>query len=158
MRYVVIFLTLFVLAIPPAANAENLRGVVVKVLDGDTFDVKIGFKTERVRVYGINAAEKSDPMGPAAKQFAKDELLGKPVKLSTRGRGTYKRLLAFVRYGAQYRKSFGLELVRKGLAVVYSNRFKPANDDTYERYQDAQIGAMAADLGIWGKRGRGVKK
>ena len=151
MRYVVIILTALLLAIPPAA-AQEFKGVVVHVVDGDTFDVKIGDKVERVRVYGINAAERSDPMGAAAKQFAKDKLLGKRVKLSTRGRGTYKRLLAFVRYGPQYRKSFGLELVRKGLARVYSNRFKPARDETYERYKMAQIAAMAADLGIWGNQ------
>lgn len=132
------------------APAEPLYGKVIKVIDGDTIEVIIGNEREVVRVYGINSPERGQPHWKAAKNLMEKMTMGKRVKLLTRGRGKYGRLLAFVMVD---KKSAGLELVKSGLARVYSNSFAPDNPQTYERYKKAQIHAMSGDLGIW----RGVK-
>jgi len=137
------------LLIYPQAWGGSLRGKVIRAVDGDTIDVLIGNKTERVRIYGINAPERWEPRHKEATAFTKKMTLGKRVKLLARGRGKYGRLLAFVIVDD---KSVGLELVKNGLARVYSNGFAPENARTYERYKKAQIHAMSGDFGIWAKR------
>ncbi len=143
----VFLLTVFTLTVQ-AAWGGTIYGEVVKVLDGDTVDVRIGEKTERVRIYGIDAPERGEPHYAAAKAFTDKMTNGKRIKFITHGRGHYGRLLAFVIVGD---KSVGLELVRNGLARVYSNNFAPDNPLTFERYKKVQIHAMSGDYGIWGK-------
>ena len=134
-----------------------VTGVVIRVVDGDTLHVTTSAgKREKVRVYGVDAPERRDPCFQEATDFAKSLVAGRQVTLLPRGRDKYGRLLAFVvvvihpRQGEPERRSLGLELVRRGLAVVYSTRYRPADDDTYRKYQDAQIGAMENRLCIWG--------
>lgn len=52
--------------VPAAAHHGEGWARVVRLVDGDTFDIGVGEHTERVRLYGINAPERSDPCGPAA--------------------------------------------------------------------------------------------
>ncbi len=143
----VFLLTVFLLSLQ-AAWGGTIYGEVLKVLDGDTLDVQVGAKVERVRIYGIDAPERGEPHYKDAKEFTAKMTMDKEVKLLKRGRGYYGRLLAFVMVDG---KSVGLELVRNGLARVYSNNFAPVNPRTFERYKKGQIHAMSGDFGIWGK-------
>ena len=47
---------------PAAAPTDS--GVVVTVIDGDTIDVELGGRTERVRLLGIDTPESVDPDRP----------------------------------------------------------------------------------------------
>ncbi len=155
-------ITVLLLSTPAlAGESATLRGTVVKVIDADTIEVQIGGsidgsdaeKIERVRVAGINAPEKSAPFGKAARDFTSELVLGKKVKLLTRGRGVYGRLIAFVIFNRQNyngSRSLGLELVREGLARVYANQFRFESEDTFRRYVNAQAGAMLTFKNIWG--------
>ncbi len=79
---------------------------VVKVIDGDTVDVLINGKTERLRLIGINTPETLDPRRPVecfgieASNKAKELLTGKYVFLesdpSQGERDKYERLLRYV--------------------------------------------------------------
>ncbi|GMT42298.1 MAG: nuclease [bacterium] len=123
---------------------------VIKIIDGDTIDVRdSGGNVERVRVYGIDSPERWEPCHKMAARFLKENLLNRDVKIIPQGRGRYGRLLGFV---MMERKSLGLELVKGGLARVYSNGFAPENSQTYRRYQMAQIHAMSGHFGIWGNQ------
>ncbi|MEE9277766.1 MAG: thermonuclease family protein [Dehalococcoidia bacterium] len=51
------------------------QGRVTRIIDGDTLDAKIGGRTLRVRIFGINAPEAGDRCGPAATEGLK-QLLG----------------------------------------------------------------------------------
>ena len=74
--------------LPASVNiANNPRQLyeVVKVIDGDTIDVRIGGQTERIRLIGINTPETVDPrklvecFGVEASNKAKTVLTGKKV-------------------------------------------------------------------------------
>ena len=79
---------------------------VVKVVDGDTIDVKIDGKVERLRLIGMDTPETVDPRKPVqcfgleASKKAKELLLGQSIALerdSSQGeRDKYKRLLRYV--------------------------------------------------------------
>ena len=146
-----VFLSGFALA-GEGGGGKNSRkpfhATVIKLIDADTFDVKDAEgKVERIRVYGVDGPERWEPCHELARKFARQELLNHKVKILPRGRGKYGRLLGFV---MMERKSLGLELIKGGLARVYSNGFAPKNQSTYWRYQVAQIHAMSGHLGIWG--------
>jgi len=99
---------LFVLLITlTSLVCDRFNSHVEKVYDGDTItlDINIGFglkKTERIRMYGINApemrgSEKAD--GTKSRDALRKLILGKDVTLKTFGeqkRGKYGRLLGIV--------------------------------------------------------------
>ena len=129
-------------------HRKPFHATVIKIIDADTLDVRDGKGiVERVRVYGIDGPERWEPCHELAAGFARENLLNRTVKIIPQGRGKYGRLLGFVMMD---RKSLGLELVKGGLARVYSNGFAPKNHATYKRYQLAQIHAMSGHFGIWG--------
>lgn len=106
-----------------------------------------------VRLYGINCPERYDPYGPEAGAFTGDAVMGRAVRLLTRGLDKYGRTLAFVLTGErETTRSLQRELLRAGLAQVYAARFRPASDETYDEYKRVQAAAMLDGRGMWGKR------
>ena len=85
---------------------DIIRGEVVNVIDGDTFDVKVthfhqdndnDYKSkERVRIDGVDAPELPTRAGKRAKRDLSDALLGEEVELHIYSRDTYGRLIADV--------------------------------------------------------------
>ena len=74
---------LFLILVSPV-TADEYRGVVSKVVDGDTIDVKVDNKIiKRVRLRYIDAPEKNQSFGKEATSFLKKELLGKKVIVNT---------------------------------------------------------------------------
>lgn len=64
----------------------------IVVLDGDT--IRVG--SDRVRLRGLDAPELSEPEGQAAKKRLEELLRSGPVRVITRGRDVYDRLVADV--------------------------------------------------------------
>jgi len=154
-KFIIIsFLSVFLLGVAPAEEVDGdsrhrkpFHATVIKIIDADTLDVReASGKVKRVRVYGIDGPERWEPCHKLAAGFVKEILLNRDVRIIPQGRGKYGRLLGFVMMD---RKSLGLELVRGGMARVYSNGFAPKNRATYKRYQLAQIHAMTGHIGIW---------
>lgn len=92
-----------------------------KVIDGDTIDVEIdiGFNfmtKQRLRLYGINAPEKKDPLYLAATNFVIDSCLFSPIQVITYEKDSFGRWLSIV-----YKNGENLNdlLIEKGLAVKY---------------------------------------
>jgi micrococcal nuclease len=56
-----------VLAVPSRAMAEEFRGRVVAVADGDTISVMHDGRAERVRLHGIDAPDKGQAFSNRAK-------------------------------------------------------------------------------------------
>lgn len=98
-----------------------------KVVDGDTCDVFIdlGFSVwhkERIRLAGIDTAEKNTPLGKALKEFLIKNLEGKLVKLEVSKPDKYGRYL-----GKIYLKSdisVNDQLIKAGLAKSYGGDSK----------------------------------
>jgi micrococcal nuclease len=136
-------------------NQSNITLLnVIKVVDGDTIDVSIDGKTERIRLIGINTPETVDPrktvecFGKEASDKAKSILSGKKVFLEadiTQGeRDKYNRLLRYV--FLEDGTNFNLQMIKDGYAY----------EDTYEvpykyqlEFKAAQKYAQENLKGLW---------
>ena len=127
---------------------------VARVVDGDTFTIKLGSQTTKVRVIGIDTPESVDPRRPVqcfgkqASARASALLSGKNVWLEvdpnqdTRDR--FGRLLRFV--WIDNTSDFGLTMIRDGFALEYTY------DLPYRyqaQYRSAQVAAKETDAGLW---------
>jgi endonuclease YncB( thermonuclease family) len=113
------------IVVPPVAmQGEYVSGKVVKVIDGDTFDILIaGNSTIRVRMDAIDAPERGMPFSKKARQYLGDLCLGQMVKVSRAkddGRG---RIISF-----SYLED-GRELSREMLKAGFAWHFKEYNSD-----------------------------
>ena len=71
-----------------------LEGEVINVTDGDTIKILTSERQQiKVRLYGIDAPEKKQPYGTAAKLYLADLIAGKTVQIEKRGKDRYKRVL-----------------------------------------------------------------
>ncbi len=125
------------------------KGVVTEVVDGDTVRVRlVGGKSERVRLIGIDAAERGDCFAAAATARARQLALSKPVVLrgdrSQDTRDRYGRLLAYVWLPGG--RDLGYQLVAGGFAKVYVYR---APFERLAAYRTAENRAKSAPAGAW---------
>ncbi len=98
------------------SRMESAR--VVRIVDGDTFHVRLNGKDETVRFYGINATEVGQPCSAEATARTR-ELVGNEVRLlpDARERDRYGRLLRYVYTPAGL--SVDAEMVAEGLAHAW---------------------------------------
>lgn len=107
------------------------KAKVVRVLDADTIDVSIdlGFDVwvyQRVRLLGINTAEKNTELGKQAADYVKGLLpVGQEIILKSEKdkREKFGRYLADV-YFVTSQQSLNQVLIQKGLAVEYWGKGK----------------------------------
>ena len=138
---------------PAAAPTDT--GVVVAVIDGDTIDVDLAGRTERVRLLGIDTPESVDPdrpvecHGPEASALTRSLLPdGTQVRLERdeEARDRYGRLLAYV-----FRVDDGVfvneAILAAGEAEILSIEPNHAYAGQLAAVADA---ARRADLGLWG--------
>ena len=67
----------------PKPEGQLVRATVIRVIDGDTFEVRIQGSLVRVRVIGYDAPEKDEPFGDTATKFLKALLEGREVLLES---------------------------------------------------------------------------
>jgi micrococcal nuclease len=131
-------------------NSATLKGVV----DGDTIDIAIGGKTERVRLIGINTPETKHPTkgvecyGPEASAYT-EQLLPKGTKLRVErdieARDKYGRLLLYV-YIANSNVFVNMDLVMNGYARPMV--FEP-NTAHMVDFAQAATQAELRNVGLW---------
>ena len=106
-RRILAILTVIATLWAPVAHAQSVTGTVTRVVDGDTVDVRVDGKVERIRIIGLDTPETVDPrkavqcFGREASAHAKELLpLGTPVTLEADptqdSRDKYGRMLAFI--------------------------------------------------------------
>ena len=106
-----------------AAGADTIEGTVVRVVDGDTINVQLVDRVEKIRYIGVNTREihhpikGAEPGGRAAAQVNRGLVIGRRVRLEldVQPRDRYGRLLAYVWVGDTM---VNAELVRLGYAQV----------------------------------------
>ena len=134
-------------------SATHTTATVTRVVDGDTIEVSPAIDgIEDVRLIGVDTPETKDPdcgvqpYGDEASAFTASELQGQEVELEFDEEKTdrYDRLLAYVYEGG---KMFNETLLEEGYAQVATF---PPNVKYVDRFEEAQAGAQAAGLGIWG--------
>ncbi len=134
----------------PSVAGKKVTARVISVIDGDTIDVDINGKKERVRMIGIDTPETVHPkkavekFGIQASDFTKKMLTGKTVILEfgDEERDKYDRLLAYVILDGV---NFNGELIRRGFAYAYL-RFPFSLSSLFSIYEEE---ARKAKIGLW---------
>jgi endonuclease YncB( thermonuclease family) len=129
----------------PRADSVQ-KGIVSKVIDGDTIEIRApdGI-THSVRYIGIDAPETGRPFSEQAYALNSQLVLGQPVTLVKDVSETdqYGRLLRYVIFNDTF---VNLELVSMGLAEAQS---WPPDVACDEAFSAAQASARQAGLGRW---------
>jgi micrococcal nuclease len=135
-----------------APDADGLPARVVAVVDGDTLDVQVAGRVERVRLLGVDTPETVDPhraigcFGPEASAFTARRLAGRTVRLrfDRQPRDRFGRLLAYVEVGG---RRFNDELLAGGFARLL---VIPPNGRHGRTMLDVELAAREAKRGLWG--------
>ena len=158
MRARLIALALLTTACAHAPGGEPGAATVVDVRDGDTIQVRLGGRTEEVRLIGIDTPETHHPSRPVecfgVEATARTEELlpeGTAIRLERdqEPRDRYDRLLAYV-YVADSGTFVNLELVQGGYADAYPF---PPNEAHARELEAAASRARSAHTGLWGACG-----
>lgn len=116
----------------------------VRIVDGDTFETK----TERVRLFGIDAPERNQPGGPQATEALR-RLIGKAAPSCTEvDEDRYGRMVALCSVNGV---DLSLAMVRAGHAVAWCYYLRKRRRDLLARFRAAEAEAQKAKLGIWAK-------
>lgn len=121
-------------------TADTMTGKVVSVTDGDTIVVLVDKLDVKVRLDGIDAPERRQAFGNAARERVAALTFGKVVTLHTKGTDRYGRTIATV---IADERSINVAMVREGLAWHYREYSK---DD---ELAEAEREARAAKRGLW---------
>lgn len=133
--------------------AQNEAIKVLSVVDGDTIKIKIGTKSETVRIIGIDTPETVDPRKPVqcygkeASAKMKSLVNGKTITLEknpAEERDKYQRLLRYVWLNGA---DVGAKMIQDGFAFSYKQYPHPKLD-AYNKLEQA---ARTAGKGLWGK-------
>lgn len=111
------FWGLFILLPWFPVHAEEYRGIIVGVIDGDTVTLlDTANRQLRVRLAEIDTPESAQPYGHHAKQELSQLVHGKKVTVTGRGKDRYGRVI-----GRLYVEGVDVnaEMVRRGAAWVY---------------------------------------
>jgi micrococcal nuclease len=130
------------------ASAEAF---VIRVVDGDTIEARIGKRVEDVRYIGVDTPETVKPdtpvqcFGPRASAFNHHLVEGRRVRLvfGVERRDVYGRLLAYVYLGHRFVNAM---LVRRGLARSLTI---PPNDRFAPLFRRLALRAGRAGRGLW---------
>lgn len=138
------------LLLPLVAGAEVTSGRATGVTDGDTIALLVyanGQPEEvKVRLSGIDAPERSQPFGRAAKQRLSDLLFGRDVTVEWFKRDRYERLLGKVMLDGA---DMNLEMVRSGHAWVFTKYLNEIPPVDREAYVAAEQEARTERRGLW---------
>ncbi len=136
---------------------ENLNFVeenkVIKVVDGDTFDLFTKDGIKRIRLIGINTPETLDPrkdvecFGPEASNKLKEILDGKVVKIEADetqdDQDKYGRLLRYVYLNNE---NINQRMISEGFAFEYTYKKKYKFQ---KEFKESYLNAKKNNLGLW---------
>ena len=130
-----------------SSPVEAYEAVVVRVLDGDSFRVKHGGRTEEIRLYGIDCPEYKQAGWKEAKKMTQRLINKRRIEISPMDTDRYGRTVALVR--AQ-KLLVNAELVAAGLAWTYHRycHVQPLCRQFDKLEQDAR----SSRRGIWEKK------
>jgi len=116
---------------------------VVKVIDGDTLEVRCHGRHLRVRLFGIDAPEWQQDFSRQAKEFTRQRVEGQRVELRPKDWDKYGRLVAVVYIEGN---SLNEELLREGLAWVH---IYYCNEPFCRKWRQLEKEARAERRGLW---------
>jgi len=130
--------------ISPTQEKQGVElAIVTYVVDGDTLEIATG---ERVRLIGVDAAERDGPYYGESKDKLSELVLNKQVRMEKDVLNTdrYSRLLRYLYVGDTF---VNLEMVKQGYAMAFAY---PPDVKYAEQFLEAQQEAHSKQLGLWG--------
>jgi endonuclease YncB( thermonuclease family) len=142
-----VLLISMVLATSGPSHADVLIGQVVGVSDGDTITLLDANKTQyKIRLAGIDAPEKAQAFGQAAKKSLSDLIFNKQVNVYWEKTDRYQRVLGKVTLDGQ---DVCLEQVKLGMAWYYKQYQRDQTPEDRTKYTLAEKEARANRIGLW---------
>jgi len=140
-------ITILLLALALAANAETITGRVVGVADGDTITVLDANKVQhKIRLSGIDAPEKKQPFGNRSKESLSELAFDKTVDVETSKRDRYGRQIGKVLVNG---RDVNLVQVERGMAWFYRQYQRDQSPNDRRLYEAAEDAAKAGKRGLW---------
>lgn len=137
----------------PSPEPERKTYKVTKVVDGDTIDIDMDGKTQRIRLIGVNTPETVHPekavecFGEEASKYAKSRLTDKEVSIETDDSqdkyDKYNRMLAYVFLDDE---NFNESLIKNGYAYEYTYNVPYKYQSEFKA---AQKYAEQNNIGLW---------
>ena len=123
-------------------RGDELHGEIVRVIDGDTFEVETEKGVMTVRLWGVDCPEMDQPWGPEAGAWVVETTAQLAVTVRVRGDDQWGRLVAEIEIEGV--GDLGNGLITAGLAWWY---VEYAKGDTVKR--ELQLKAREGKIGIW---------
>lgn len=124
---------------------DQISGKVIKVLDGDTYDLLLEDKSQiRIRMEGIDAPEGGMPYYRVAKDTLSRMCYGQNVTAHITDKDDYKRFIALTYTGDG--RELSSEMIKNGLAWHY----KKFNAD--KELAQLEASAQIQNLNIWSEK------
>lgn len=118
-----------------------------KVIDGDTIT---GLDSEgkpiRIRLTGIDAPEKDQPMGPQSIKNLEQCVGGQPIIINWSKTDKYERVLGKV---ISQNTDCNLEQIKQGYAWHYKYYENDQPHQEQHQYAEAEIQAKLSQIGLW---------
>lgn len=128
-------------------SADELRGTVVAISDGDTLTVLDAFRRQhRVRLAAIDAPERRQAFGTKSRENLSELTFRKDVIVELRKSDKYGRVLGRVLVAGQ---DVGLAQIRAGMAWHYLAYAKEQTPLNRIAYSEAESEARRLRLGLW---------
>ncbi|MBM3116270.1 thermonuclease family protein [Jeongeupia naejangsanensis] len=137
----------------PGALTSGLaiHGTVVGIADGDTLTLLDADRREyRLRLAFIDAPEKAQPYGNAAKQALSDRVYRKVVDAEVIDVDRYQRGVVLIRLDGE---DINYAQVKDGLAWHYTRYAGKQSRSDFEAYEAALQAARTGRLGLWQQPG-----
>lgn len=134
---------LVLLILPAAVFADEFTGTVVSIADGDTVTVLRDHEQVKVRLAGIDAPERGQAFGTAARKYLGDQIAEKTVRVVWKERDRYGRTLGDVYIDDRW---INRELVREGYAWHFTRYSRD------KRLAEADTEAREKRRGLWQER------
>lgn len=135
---------LLLLALTASLHAEEIRGKVVSIADGDTITVLDAEKVQhKIRLEGIDAPERGQAFGTKSREKLSELVGGKDVVVRWKKKDRYGRILGDVHLDDRL---INLEMVQEGLVWHYKQYSKS------KELAEAEEEARRAKKGIWGDK------
>jgi endonuclease YncB( thermonuclease family) len=122
------------------AWAEQIKGKVVNVHDGDTITLLADNTQHKIRLDAIDAPESKQAFGEASRKALAALVAGKQVTVDWTKRDRYQRIIGQVKIGST---EVNLKQVATGMAWHFTEYSKD------KRYADAQTEAKEKKIGLW---------
>src|ERR1019366_6366161 len=128
-------------ALTTICHADEIKGKVVSVADGDTVTVLDAEKVQhKIRLQGIDAPEKAQAFGAKSKERLSEKIGEKEVVVKWKEKDRYGRVLGEIYLGDRH---INLEMVQDGFAWHYKQYSKS------KELAVAEDEARKAKKGLW---------